>query len=152
MSGSIDARAFRALGHAAPGPLPAWLDRPAHAVLQDFQAPTPVDIALSYSTPFGEGGWVALIVEERGAQWSWSSCTVPTGLPDAELLVAIADGLQEQVFPEQYATWGEARPACPGHPHPTEPTVIADEAWWICPRDGRRIKRIGHSSDTSSWS
>jgi hypothetical protein len=148
MSDYIDARTFRALGYDAPGPLPDWLEQPAHAVLQDLQAPVPVEVGLSYAVNLQDKGWAALIVEERGAQRSWSSCAIPTGMRGAELLVEIADGLQEQVFPEQYATWGEARPACPGHPHPAEARLVADEAWWICPRDGRHIKRIGHSSDT----
>jgi hypothetical protein len=148
MSGSIDARTFRVLGYNAPGPLPDWLEQPVQAVLQDFQPPVPVDIGLSYAMPLRGDGCGALIVEARGAHRSWSSCGIPTDLRGAELLVAIADGLQEQVFPEQYATWGEARPACPGHPHPADPRLVADEAWWICPRDGRRIKRIGHSGGT----
>lgn len=129
MSDFISARTFRALGYGVPSPLPDWLEQPAYAVLQDLQTPVPVDIGLSYATNLQDDSWGALIVEERGAQRSWSSCAIPTGVRGAELLVEIADGLQDQVFPEQYATWGEARPPCPGHPHPADPKVVAGEAW-----------------------
>jgi hypothetical protein len=83
-----------------------------------------------------------------------SGCASPatsTGLPldprghreGARFLLVLADWLQDQFFPETRSAWGEARPACPGHPHPARAVNVADEAWWTCPLDGRRIARIG---------
>jgi len=62
---------------------------------------------------------------------------------DAELIVRFADWLQEQVFPETTAAWGEARPECPGHPHPAAAVEIDGKAWWACPADDRPIRMIG---------
>ena len=67
---------------------------------------------------------------------------VPSGDP-AEILFELADQLQEQFFPETFGAWGEARPACPGHTHPAEPTVIDSIACWICPTTGEALGRIG---------
>lgn len=64
---------------------------------------------------------------------------------DAEIMVQIAEGLQDNL-PELHATWGLALPECPRHAHPMYPREIKDEAWWICPRDGRRIKLMGNSN------
>jgi hypothetical protein len=44
---------------------------------------------------------------------------------------------------ELHGAWAEARPACPGHPHPAVPLELDGQAWWMCPRDERRIARIG---------
>jgi hypothetical protein len=64
----------------------------------------------------------------------------------AALLERFADYLQEQFFPETRGGWGQARPACPGHPHPATPSwdEQTDTAWWQCPSTGRDIARIGH--------
>jgi hypothetical protein len=60
-----------------------------------------------------------------------------------ELMVRFADWLQEQVFPETTGAWGEARPECPGHPHPAAAVEVDGEPLWVCPVDGRRIGVIG---------
>jgi hypothetical protein len=73
-----------------------------------------------------------------------------TGLwipPDAgleELVVSLADQLQEQVFPEARGAWGHARPACPGHAHPASAELVGDHAMWICPSSGQPLARIGY--------
>jgi hypothetical protein len=64
---------------------------------------------------------------------------------DAEIMVQIAEGLQDNL-PELHGTWGLALPKCPRHAHPMYPREIRDVAWWICPKDGRRIKLMGDSS------
>jgi hypothetical protein len=61
----------------------------------------------------------------------------------AEVMFELADGLQEQFFPESFGAWGQARPACPGHTHPAEPTVIAAVACWVCPSTGEVLGPIG---------
>jgi hypothetical protein len=55
----------------------------------------------------------------------------------------IAAELQEQFFPETETAWGEPRPLCPGHTHPTQATLIGREPWWTCSRDGSAVARIG---------
>jgi hypothetical protein len=122
-------------------PVPDWLmSEVLEPVLHDLQRPRPVEIELGVE-PRDEGGtvWFA----ERGC-----SGAAGLGLPDpsgprAEMLVSWADWLQEQFFPETRGAWGEARPACPGHPHPASAVELDGEAWWVCPADGRRIGTIG---------
>lgn len=44
----------------------------------------------------------------------------------------VADAFQDEVIE---LLGGDARPACPGHPHPMVPRVQDAQAWWTCPRD-----------------
>ena len=62
---------------------------------------------------------------------------------EADALVAIADLLQNDVNFWLPGAWGEALPACPGHPHPMNALVLDGEAWWVCPHSGERLARIG---------
>jgi hypothetical protein len=113
-------------------------------VLSDLQRPRPVEIDLSVE-PRREGA-VVLISERAGlgAVRFAVGFEVPDRLaPRVELLVLLADFLQEQFFPETGGAWGEARPECPGHPHPALAMELDREAWWVCPVDGRCIERIG---------
>ncbi|MGH2883072.1 MAG: hypothetical protein ACRDPA_10315, partial [Solirubrobacteraceae bacterium] len=64
--------------------------------------------------------------------------------PRATLRAEWADQLQEQFFPETQGAWGEARPKCPGHPHPAQAIERDGDAWWVCPSTGQLIARIGH--------
>jgi hypothetical protein len=142
MSGFDLRQSIARLGYATPEPLPEWLEGPVQAVLVDLQGERPVEIGLSYAAAPIED-WGAVLVVEAGYERSGSSFGVEKTKRGAELLFQIADGFQEQVFPELHGSWGEARPECPGHPHPAEPEIIDGEAWWICPRDERPIKLIG---------
>jgi hypothetical protein len=117
--------------------LPAWLDEPLRAVLHDLQQPTPVRIKSEYR-PGADGDELLVRAGGNGVVMVLSE-----GDAGAGLMVHIADQLQEQVFPESDAAWAEARPACPGHPHPAVPRELDGQAWWVCPRDERRIARIG---------
>jgi hypothetical protein len=122
-------------------PVPDWLmSEVLDAVLLDLQRPRPVEFELGVE-PRGEGGivWFA----ERGGSGAAGLGLPDRSTPRAELLVSWADWLQEQVFPETRGAWGEARPECPGHPHPGSAVELDGEAWWVCPVDGRRIGRIG---------
>jgi hypothetical protein len=85
------------------------------------------DALLMLSEPDGGGGGFSFSYAHAGA----------------EVVVAFADLLQDQVFPESRGAWGEARPSCPGHHHPAEPTVLDGEAWWICPETSQRLSIIG---------
>lgn len=136
-------RTLPRFGYSAPGPPPDWLAGPLNTVLADFQGDDPIAIDVRYAaTPDGSP---AIFVAEAG-QTGYSSFAIGGDPRGAELLFEIAFGLQEQVFPELYASWGQARPECPGHPHPADPLVIDGEAWWVCPRDGRPLRRIGERS------
>lgn len=126
-------------------PVPDWLmSEVLEPVLSDLQKPRPVVLDLGLESS-AEGDLV----------WIWEPPVSGTGrfgvglevpdrlAPRAELLVSWADALQEQFFPETRAAWGEARPECPGHPHPASAIELDGEAWWVCPVDSRRIGRIG---------
>jgi hypothetical protein len=119
------------------GPLPKWLRQAVDAVLADLQQPTPINVRLQYEPASG-----ILWVSEAGE--SLMGCG-PWGEEERGvwLLVDLADELQEQFFPETRGAWGQARPECPGHPHPAHPEEIDGEAWWICPADGRQIAVVG---------
>jgi hypothetical protein len=54
-----------------------------------------------------------------------------THLPEASAVAELASQLQDHVIEE---TWGEARPPCPGHPHPLSARVVDGVAVWECPR------------------
>ena len=119
------------------GLVPEWLGEVADTVLADLQQPIPIDVLLGY-----ESDTQTLWVSEAGHRGRSGF-----GLLDehrgVELLVALADWLQEQFFPETHGAWGEARPECPNHPHPAHAVEIAGEAWWVCPVEGHQIAAIG---------
>jgi hypothetical protein len=123
--------------------LPDWLHETVECCLHDMQQPTAVELRLELSgdgehlmlwESDGSGSGFYLLNEQRGA----------------ELVVHLADFLQEQVFPETREAWGEARPACPRHQHPATPTVLDGEAWWICPDTNRRLSVIGAYQQSES--
>jgi hypothetical protein len=122
--------------------LPEWLRGPVAAVLHDLQPPRPVDLRLAYEER-ADGEGVLWIGELDDPFWTGVGVTPWRDEPVTRLVVGLADWLQEQFFPESRGAWGEARPACPGHPHPAQADELSGEAWWICPADGRRIGRIG---------
>src|SRR4051794_4437225 len=103
--------------------------------LGDFQHPTPVDLTLDV-----EGGE---LVSVTGPDGSCSGLRIEAPADEQELLVRAAYFLQDQVFDQLPQAWGEARPPCPGHPHPADPQLLDGEAWWVCPVSAERIGRIG---------
>lgn len=136
---------------------PDWLGAPAAAVLRDLQGAEPIaGIAVVASRVVEDlNGLHVGITENReplpqleddldpdeptayvGGNW------VPRSLTGPELLVLVADILQEDLA-ETDAAWGESRPPCPHHPHPARPVVRDGEAWWICERDDEPLYRIG---------
>jgi hypothetical protein len=119
-------------------PLPAWLSGPVGVLMADFQQPSPVGLRVAFDAA-------------EQILWFWEADGTGSGFSfgwlgedrGAVLLVALADWLQEQVFPESREAWGEARPACPGHSHPAHASLVGDEAWWTCPLDGHQIAKVG---------
>jgi hypothetical protein len=122
------------------GPLPEWLRVAVDAVLADLQRPRALSLQVGYD-PKTEY-FPTLLVREEG-ETSFVGCGLYDGVRGAELLVHIADYLQEQFFPESRGAWGEARPECPGHTHPASPELGDGEGWWVCPLDGHRLGLIG---------
>ena len=55
----------------------------------------------------------------------------------------MAGELQEYFFCESDGAWAQARPECPGHPHPAVPELIDGESWWVCLTEGHPVARFG---------
>ena len=124
-------KAFLAWAEAPP---PESLRAAVELVIRDFW---PNEVSVSYGRR-RDGG---LVVKFDGSTWFLGD-VLPRG---AELCVAVAHFLQDQEFDGQGSEpWGKAWPECPGHAHPPDPTVIGDQAVWVCPRDGRVLAAIGH--------
>jgi hypothetical protein len=122
-------------------PVADWLIREVlEPVLGDLQRPRPIDVIVELE-PREDGGLVWF--SERGHQGGFGLGFPDPVRPRAALLVEWADQLQEQFFPETHGAWGEARPECPGHPHPAQAIERDGEAWWVCPINGCPIARIG---------
>ena len=139
---------------------PRWLMEPALAVLRDLQAPRPIAGLQIVASPIADLNGLTLGVLEPplngdiaelpddldpakptsygGGNW------VPRSLTGPELLVLIADLLQEGLAHSGVA-WGQSRPPCPNHPHPARPAIHDREAWWICPHDNTPLYPIGHA-------
>jgi hypothetical protein len=122
------------------GPLPEWLSDAVSLALLDLQRPQPVKLLLGYE--LGGDGESMLWVAEEGEPGS-AGCWLGLMGRGVELVVSLADWFQEQFFLESRGAWGQARPQCPGHPHPAQAGLIDGEAWWTCPADGRRIALFG---------
>jgi hypothetical protein len=118
------------------GPVPDWLREAIDTALADLQQPTPVGVLLGYDDLTGR-----LCVSEAGERGQWGY--EPSKLRGVELLIDLAAAFQDQFIPETRGAWGQARPACPGHPHPAQADEVEGEAWWICPVDRQRVARIG---------
>lgn len=138
----------------------------ANAVLRDLQAAQPIDAIAVAAHPIDINGLTLLVVEDQspaimlpqlkddldpdeeteygGGNW------VPRSLTGAELLVLVADILQEALA-ETEAAWGQSRPPCPNHSHPAWPVVVDGQAWWICERDDRLLYRIGQGEVPTGW-
>ena len=104
--------------------------------MRDLQGDDPIDLR---AKAYEEG---VLWVQERpgGRTGFW----LPEIEGEEELVQYLADQLQEQVFPESYGAWGQARPPCPGHAHPASAELVGDHAMWICPSSGQPLARIGY--------
>jgi hypothetical protein len=122
------------------GPLPDGLRPHVEAVLGDMQKPTPIELTLGYySDEELENFGTVTFSEADGSRFGFG---VETNAREVDLLIALAEGLQEN-FPELDGAWAQARPACPGHTHPATPHELDGVAWWTCPQDGRPITPIG---------
>jgi hypothetical protein len=125
------------------GAIPEFLREPLSVVLGDLQGTRPIDVRVGFDRCRDalDTEWLDVVVfgEPGGSAcgFTWD------GETGEELLVRLADYVQEQFFPETRQAWGEARPPCPGHTHPAVPAVIDGEAWWLCPKSGEKLARFG---------
>lgn len=151
-----------------PGPLPDWLRPAAEAVLADFDGDEPLDLRLGYLTDLEAHGVTEVSAEDRRRGWIPWGPSLDSGIVyvlfrggrygfgiaddarGAELLVALAHGIQEHVYSVPGA-WGRGRPACPDHTHPAAPAERDGTAWWTCPADGRLLVRIGAGEPPERW-
>ena len=120
-------------------PLPPRLRDPVHALLAAFEQPVPIRLSLTCSSELEpEKFWLITTHLAEGGGWGFG---VDITAPIPDLLVSIADGIQEHIA-EQAQTWAQARPPCPGHRHPAVARVIDGTAWWTCPARQTRLKPI----------
>ena len=117
--------------------VPSQLADALDIVLGDLQSPKPVQLEFGY-VPSSETLWITEV--ERPDELIGYEAQGEEG---ENLVVDLANYLQDQVLAESQGAWGEARPRCPGHVHPAEARLVEDEAWWICPADDRLLARIG---------
>ena len=117
--------------------VPPQLRDALEIVLRDLQRPKPVQLRFGY-VPSSETLWITEV--ERPDELIGYEVQGEVG---ENLVVDLANYLQDQVLPESQGAWGEARPRCPGHGHPAEARLMKNEAWWICPADDRPLARIG---------
>lgn len=125
-----------------PERLPDWLSDAVDAVIVDLQEPVPLSLSVGYLPDESWEDCAVVHIQEPGTVLGSFGFGVPTHGTEADLRIAIAEGIQEHL-PELPQAWAQARPRCPGHPHPATPAEVDGEAWWTCPRDSRAIARIG---------
>ena len=68
-----------------------------------------------------------------------------TGLSTVELILQVAEHVQDFVQEEMAVVSGSNWPECPIHPgtHPAQPKDVGGVATWTCPRVGASIAPIG---------
>jgi hypothetical protein len=109
------------------------------SVLGDLQQPVPIDLVIGYESAdhmlwFSEAGEQS----RSGFRVSGEGASMT-----ADDVVELAYLLQEHVFHESQAAWGEPRPLCPRHGHPMAPSEVGGVAWWKCPLDDHAVVPIG---------
>jgi hypothetical protein len=125
-------------------PLPASLAKYVDELLAAFDVPTPLDLSVSLLAPRVGAGFnpVQIDLGANAAVWGFA---LDFDQPLAGFLVDLGGGIQEHLA-EQDETWGQARPPCPGHPHPAITRVCDGLAWWCCPKTGDRLQSAARSA------
>jgi hypothetical protein len=120
--------------------MPEWLEEWVIRVVFDLQGETPIDFALGIVTAYGHRGLWHLENDGTGeivfGEDDFASCAKGGNEYHRHL---VAERLQE-AFVESENAFGQARPACPGHPHPA---VLTKDGRWICPRTSRHLADVG---------
>lgn len=140
---------------------PTWLEDAVAVVMLDLQGAHPVDGVAPVVALLDSFNGVSLMLvevktlkgplkrlpeaeelEPTPAVLSGGGNAVPRGLIRPELLVRVAEILQEDLA-ETTGGWGQARPPCPHHPHPARPVIRDEDTWWTCERLAGPLYRIG---------
>jgi hypothetical protein len=122
--------------------LPEWLAAPATAVFADIQGENPIPGVRLLAKELDDPDVLLIgVFAPDGSGGGGGSAVTPATDP-VQMLLTIADIVQGECA-ETAGGWGQARPACPYHPHPARPAERAGEAWWICERRDERLYRIG---------
>jgi hypothetical protein len=123
--------------------LPAWLRTAVETVLRDMEEPTPLALEVSYQADARPEYWGVVGFSERGGEsFEFEVPEVPTEGSEVDLLITLAEEVPLSVS-ELRQSWGQARPACPGHTHGASPVEHDGAAWWACPIDRSLLGRIG---------
>src|SRR5947209_3304532 len=105
-----------------PSPIPGWLRPIIDAVMHDMQQPRPVPVEVAWEHESENSG--VLWFSETGQSGAGGyGIAYDSHTSAAQRLVGLAWYLQDQFFPESEDAWAQARPPCPGHPHPATPVV-----------------------------
>lgn len=100
-------KALRHWGPEVDANPPTWLREAVEMVLADLQQPRPIALEVSYGCgQRGEASW-SVYLHEPGELGSAVFSVAPEDRGPL-LLVAFADYVQEQFFPETRSAWGEA--------------------------------------------
>jgi hypothetical protein len=121
-------------------PLLEWLDRVVQLLLRDFNHPTAISVRVGYGAD--HDGRNMLWIQEPDDQGP-CGFQITDGMRGDDLIVELADALQEQFFLETSQAWGEPRPPCPAHPHPLSASTHDGTPYWSCPAGNRPIAPIG---------
>ena len=128
------------LGDSVPAErLPDAVARAVRPVVVDLQNAKAPPISLSYFANSEDTSLGTVVVHVGDDTYGFG---VDRTAHAADLIVMVAEGIQEHLS-ETALAWGEALPVCAGHRHPASPRVEAGIAYWVCPRDGRRLAAIG---------
>jgi hypothetical protein len=125
--------------------LPEPLREAVQRALADLQHPTTVPLEKVTYEPEREDDRFGLLTV-------WFADGGRTGLglevesDPAEVIADVADLIQG-IFQEERGAWAEARPRCPGHPHPAVALTVDGTACWVCPDERWVIAQIGHMKD-----
>jgi hypothetical protein len=130
-----------------PEPPPPWLTVALGPVLHDLLSAEDALTLLGY-VPDDEIERFGLVLfqEPNGSQFGFG---VGNHEGAAALHVRIAERLQDNL-PEVATSWGEARPRCPGHPHPARPVEHDRAAWWSCPKNQSLLVPIGQAKELAN--
>jgi hypothetical protein len=125
--------------------LPGVLGEAVERALADLQHPTTVPIEkVTFERDREDDRYGLLTV--WFADGGRTGLGLEVGSDPAEVIADVADLIQG-MLPEEREAWAEARPPCPGHPHPAVALTVDGIACWVCPSESRVIGQIGHMKD-----
>lgn len=123
-----------------PEPIPDAVASAARRVIADVDGAEPLPITLVSYIQRSEDSVLGMLIISVGE--SVYGFGVDPVASDAELVWEVAEGVQEYLSETDLA-WGQARPVCPGHPHPAIARIDGGIVVWTCPHDGRRLAVAG---------